>query len=1360
MYRHLFYIVVLLGLLNLGWAEAATITLREAGGDSQFSAELGTQLEMEVVVDTEGEEVNGYVFFLSFDADVLRPLQDADGQGSSAPFKAGGFLNGIVLVNQIEEIDGEVFLGYGEAAGAAVPRQSANGQGVAARFKLEVLRRPPGDTVFIRVEERGHDRTSNYVGAANPGTEKRFNGPLGEAAIRVTGFRILPLPDVVLIESESQVVFNLDDFVEQAGAEVFWTNSILSEIPTLIDSETRQVTMEPQAGLFGTRRMIFTALEQNEGLTAADTINIEVRSPPRIDAFRDSVVFAEDGTNQDLDLDAFVSDLDDITASLQWSHVGSGGNVQVEISSGRIALFSATPDWFGREQVQFRVEDGDGLSDTTSTLVVVTPVNDPPEAVRPDPIYPVVGADPVRVPLSQLLQDKDDDLENLQIELAGESGVRVEIEGDSLVIYGNDPGRSTVDFTVRDAAGAVASSRLVVVVLEPGGTIKPEIGSVPALRLKGGQTGTVELNQYVQDDSPVADLSWGAAADSGITATLAGSVLTVNGESGFVGASKVDLTVTDPQGNQDTAVLAVHLLSQDEDPGPQIAGPGKVGVVAAGETQISLDDLVADPDHADGDIAWQVEGAADLEVEIDAETRTLKVKAADGLSGSKTLKLIATDPTGFADTIDVPVLVAAAQGEPQMGELPAATLEDGTDQLEIDLDDFAFDGEDNNAELLWTAVAQAGLEAEIDPVSHVLTVRRVDGEGPPVNESQVFLQVQDTRGGEASVFLQVALPPLFELGEIPDIEFFTGEIDSSLVLDNFVISQGDPPILSWKESSGQHLAVRIDSLNAPPHRVHIKSIQASFQGSETLWFTATDTTSRTRTASVRVRVKGTGLRPQISPFPRIEIFEGEVNTDIDLDDFVVDDDPNSRHQWSFSGQQNLVVELDPETHQVTLRAEGVEPGIEQIQFLVRDPAENVALAVLEVAVLRGGGAPVIGPLPQLFLPAGGDEDRLGLDAFVSDPDTPVEQIIWEVTAGAGIGARIEDRRLFVLVPNGQSGTRQLQLKAHDPQGNLAMAVLQIVILEDAEAPELGLQIARHPVFDELVELHIQASETLREDPAVQIDDDATAVKNQGEDRYLATYQAPRLDGEQYIDITLSGFDMAGNEATRQQTVGLRWMGDQGGSLGSPDLQVRLNVPGAAAAAGRLALLYRLDEREVPPGSEGEAIYAADILGDRETDHPVNLNFFVGSKAQPDLGILRWNEDMDRWEEVPTRVDDRTGWLAASVRSLGLFKVGTVSSNNRLANEKLSNYPNPFVPDIGETTQIVYELSGQGRVKVEIFNMLGQKVRVLVDEFQDVGTWSAVWDGNDANGRRLSSGSYLYELTENGQRHCRSMLLLK
>jgi len=85
-----------------------------------------------------------------------------------------------------------------------------------------------------------------------------------------------------------------------------------------------------------------------------------------------------------------------------------------------------------------------------------------------------------------------------------------------------------------------------------------------------------------------------------------------------------------------------------------------------------------------------------------------------------------------------------------------------------------------------------------------------------------------------------------------------------------------------------------------------------------------------------------------------------------------------------------------------------------------------------------------------------------------------------------------------------------------------------------------------------------------------------------------------------------------------------------------------------------------------------------------------------------------------------------------------------------------NYPNPFNPQ----TQIAYSLPEAGRVRLIIYNLLGQTVRTLVDETQAAGRHSVRWDGRDDEGRRLASGVYLYRLKANGFSAVRRMVMVK
>ncbi|MCI0406654.1 MAG: T9SS type A sorting domain-containing protein, partial [candidate division Zixibacteria bacterium] len=86
-----------------------------------------------------------------------------------------------------------------------------------------------------------------------------------------------------------------------------------------------------------------------------------------------------------------------------------------------------------------------------------------------------------------------------------------------------------------------------------------------------------------------------------------------------------------------------------------------------------------------------------------------------------------------------------------------------------------------------------------------------------------------------------------------------------------------------------------------------------------------------------------------------------------------------------------------------------------------------------------------------------------------------------------------------------------------------------------------------------------------------------------------------------------------------------------------------------------------------------------------------------------------------------------------------------------------NYPNPFNP----TTLIQFNLERPERVNLEIFNILGQKVRTMLagEEFA-AGPYTFLWDGKDEKGRGLSSGTYLYRLKTPSYSKTHKMMLVK
>jgi hypothetical protein len=167
------------------------------------------------------------------------------------------------------------------------------------------------------------------------------------------------------------------------------------------------------------------------------------------------------------------------------------------------------------------------------------------------------------------------------------------------------------------------------------------------------------------------------------------------------------------------------------------------------------------------------------------------------------------------------------------------------------------------------------------------------------------------------------------------------------------------------------------------------------------------------------------------------------------------------------------------------------------------------------------------------------------------------------------------------------------------------------------------------------------------------------------------------------------------------------------------------------------------------------------------DNPIGNNYLVPnpqfvSFAQSDPSVAANDSKIYfAWQ------DNRRakGWdIYAKVVDWNWTKVGeeeVVGLPNTF--ELAQNYPNPFNP----TTTIPFTVSGSQfmvhspiHTTLVIYNILGQKVRTLVDEEKLPGNYSIIWDGKDYSGKEVASGIYFYQLKTKDFSDTQKMVLLR
>ena len=119
--------------------------------------------------------------------------------------------------------------------------------------------------------------------------------------------------------------------------------------------------------------------------------------------------------------------------------------------------------------------------------------------------------------------------------------------------------------------------------------------------------------------------------------------------------------------------------------------------------------------------------------------------------------------------------------------------------------------------------------------------------------------------------------------------------------------------------------------------------------------------------------------------------------------------------------------------------------------------------------------------------------------------------------------------------------------------------------------------------------------------------------------------------------------------------------------------------------------------------------------------------------------------------VVSEIDTQTVVIAVNQ---GLYT--SIEDPGRIQGTLSMNYPNPFA----KTTMIKYSLTQMSNVVMEVFNINGKKVKILVNESLPSGNYHVQWDGTNDAGQKLPGGIYIYRLQANDATFTRRCVLLR
>ena len=452
---------------------------------------------------------------------------------------------------------------------------------------------------------------------------------------------------------------------------------------------------------------------------------------------------------------------------------------------------------------------------------------------------------------------------------------------------------------------------------------------------------------------------------------------------------------------------------------------------------------------------------------------------------------------------------------------------------------------------------------------------------------------------------------------------------------------------------------------------------------------------------------------------------------------------------SVSGNTEVIVDIVDFV--ITFSATADWNGTEAITFTANDNMDRAVTSDdVDIIVTPVNDDPTI-VLPDDFTFE--EDDELVVDFSIYIDDVDLDDLFLTVTGNTEVTVDIDELEVTFGATENWNGTETLTFTVDDGQGDR----VSFTTSRSSQKQKQSVSENSRATADDVVDIIVTP---VNDDPTIVLPDDFTFEEDDG----LVVDFTDFIDDIDLDDLTLT---VTGNTEISVDIV---------------DFEVTFGV--SADWNGTETLTFIIDDNVTRATAEDDV----DVIVTAVNDEPI-LNGFLPEELTFTVvedSIVTFSvdvEDIDSTIEFEWYVDEilqaeLTEEFVHTFNVVGDIEIKSIAFDEDYDIETIwvveveagsavgdilpvktnlsKNFPNPFNPE----TTINYSIVDAGMVRIEIFNIKGEKVRTLVNEHKSIGYHSTIWNGRDNYGKEVSSGMYFYNMISNDFYRFRKMVLLK